>query len=79
MASASGEELQFQVDKVTMEFAVALTADASASLGVRFWVLDLSGSGGGSRERSHTITLEMTPQTSDGSQPLISEDVSEDE
>lgn len=75
MAAASTDEnLRFEVDAVTMEFAVEVTADTDAHAGVKFWVVDVGAGGGLSRSSSHTVTLELTPKTSTGERPEISDE-----
>jgi len=69
MAAAQGEQLRFEVGNVTMEFAVQVTTDATATAGERFWMVELGGSGSASRIASHAVTREMTPRTSSGSTP----------
>lgn len=74
MATAKGEPIQFEVGSVTMEFAVEITADAEATGGVRFWVIELSGTGSVGRTATNKITLEMTPRTISGKSPLIADE-----
>jgi hypothetical protein len=74
MAVSTDEDLRFEVGTVTMEFAVAVTADTKAHAGVKFWVVDVGAEGGLSRLASHTVTLELTPKTSTGERPEISDE-----
>lgn len=74
MEAGKGEDLQFEVGTVTMEFTVEATADAEAKGGVRFWVVELGTSGSVGRSATHTVTLELKPRTSSGRPPLISDD-----
>ena len=66
MEAGKGESVQFEVETVTMEFAVEATADAGAKGGVRFWVVELGASGSVGRSATHTVTLEMKPKTKAG-------------
>lgn len=74
MAASTDETLRFEVDTVTMEFVVEVTADTEAHAGVKFWVVDVGAGGGLSRSASHTVTLELTPKTSTGERPEISDE-----
>lgn len=73
MNAGKSEEVQFEVGTVTMEFAVAATADAEAKGGVRFWVVELGASGSLGQSATHRVTLEMKPQTRSGGNLSISD------
>lgn len=66
MEAGKGEPVQFEVQSVTMEFAVEAMADAEAKGGVRFWVVELGASGSVGQSATHTVTLEMKPKTEEG-------------
>ena len=74
MAASTDENLRFEVDAVKMEFVVEVTANTEAHAGVKFWVVDVGAEGGLSRSASHTVTLELTPKTSTGGRPEISDE-----
>ena len=74
MTAGEHEPLRFEVGTVTMEFAVEMTADAEAKGGVKFWVVELGGSGSVGRSATHTVTLELKPKTQSGQSPLISDE-----
>jgi hypothetical protein len=57
-----------------MEFSVEVTADAEASGGVKFWVVELGAKGSVGRTATHTVTLELKPQTRTGGDALISDE-----
>jgi hypothetical protein len=71
---AEGEDLQFRMETVTMEFSVEATADAEAKGGVRFWVVELGASGKVGRGTTNKVTLELKPCTSGGASPYVNDD-----
>jgi len=73
MEAGKNEPVKFEVETVTMEFQVEATADAKAKGGVRFWVVELSASGGVGRSATHKVTLEMKPKTREGKNLPISD------
>lgn len=74
MVAGQGEDLKFEIGAVTMEFAVEVSADVDATAGVRFWVVEVGGSGSVGRNATHTVRLEMSPRTRSGQRPLIADD-----
>jgi hypothetical protein len=75
MAAAEDESMKFELEAVTMEFGVEITADTSAKGGLRFWVVELGASHKRGRSATHTVTLEMKPHTKKGRKPEISAEV----
>jgi len=62
--AAAGEDLRFRLGPVEMEFLVEVTKEGSGEAGVRFWVVNVSGSGGVARGTTHRLTLTLQPYDS---------------
>lgn len=56
---AQGQEIQFPIGSVQLEFQVGVTWDAEAKAGVRFWVLELGASGSYANESVQKVTLNL--------------------
>ncbi|MCZ0210097.1 trypco2 family protein [Streptomyces achromogenes] len=64
--SGNGQELQFTVGPVDLEFTVVLRTDATVKSGFRAWVLSADAEAGLGRERTQRIALTLTPRHADG-------------
>lgn len=68
--SGNGQELQFSVGPVDLEFTVVLRTDATVKSGFRAWVLSADAEAGLGRERTQRIALTLTPaMPMDGTSP----------
>ena len=56
---AQGQEIQFPIGSVQLEFQVGVTWDAEAKGGVRFWVLEFGASGSYANESVQKVTLNL--------------------
>jgi hypothetical protein len=56
---AQGQEIQFPIGSVQLEFQVGVTRDTEAKAGVRFWVLELGASGSYANESVQKVTLNL--------------------
>ncbi|MGW6980508.1 trypco2 family protein [Streptomyces sp. NPDC054932] len=65
-ANGAGQELQFTVGPVNLEFTVVLRTDATVKSGFRAWVVSADAEAGLGRERTQHIALTLTPHTADG-------------
>ena len=54
---AQGQEIQFPIGSVQLEFQVGVTWDTEAKAGVKFWVLELGASGNYANESVQKVTL----------------------
>ncbi len=64
---AQGQEIQFPIGSVQLEFQVGVTLDTEAKAGVRFWVLELGASGSYANESVQKVTLNLeAPVDSEG-------------
>jgi hypothetical protein len=72
VAAAAGEEIQFPVGPVQLEFHIGVTKSADAKGGLRIWVLELGGGGSRATEtiQKMTVTLEP-PVDADGERVLV--------
>lgn len=63
-------DVQFPVGQVTLEFHVGVTRSAEARGGVRFWVLELGGSGGIAAESVQKVTIVLDPPVDRDGRPI---------
>jgi hypothetical protein len=56
---AVGADLQFPVDGVQLEFHVAVTKTGEGRAGLKFYVLEMGGSGSYAREEIQTVTVTL--------------------
>src|SRR6266487_5997422 len=56
---AQGQEIQFPIGSVQLEFQVGVTWDTEAKAGVRFWVLELGAGGSYANESVQKVTLNL--------------------
>lgn len=56
------QELQFRLDKVTLEFAVELQRAGSVEAGVKIWVVSVGAKGEVSSTHTNKVTVSMVPQ-----------------
>ncbi|CPR12067.1 hypothetical protein BN971_03360 [Mycobacterium bohemicum DSM 44277] len=70
-----GQELQFRVDEVTLEFAVELTREGGAGAGINLSVVSLGAKGKVGSAHTNTVTVKMVPQSKSGAGwgPLLAE------
>jgi Trypsin-co-occurring domain 2 len=64
----AGQELQFRLDKVTLEFAVELEREGGAEAGIKIWVVSVGAKGGVSSTHTNTVTVSMVPQVKSGAE-----------
>ena len=69
LRAGDGSDVRFELGAVELEFLVDVRRDASADLGVKFWVLSLEGKGGLSRNSQHRVKLTLQP-IQDGAEKL---------
>ncbi len=65
-----GQEIQFPIGSVELEFQVGVTWDAEAKGGVKFWVLELGASGGYANESVQKVTLNLEAPVDAEGQPV---------
>ena len=64
---AQGQEIQFPIGSVQLEFQVGVTWDTEAKAGVKFWVLELGASGSYANESVQKVTLNLeAPMDAEG-------------
>ena len=62
MAEGVGNNVQFEVGPVELEFAVDIQKDAKADFGVRIWVLSLGAKGGAGLGSTNRIKVVLNPK-----------------
>lgn len=63
---ARGEVLRFDVESIELELEVAVTREAKAELGVKFWVLEAGAGGTAGSARTQRLKLVLKPHLPDG-------------
>ena len=62
MSAGEGEHLRFALESVEMEFTVAVTKDAHAEAGIKFWVVNAGAKAGLSSQETHRLKLSLAPK-----------------
>jgi hypothetical protein len=60
--AGAGEQIRFELGPVELDLTVAVTRETGAEAKVRFWVVELGGQGGFSREVTQHIKLTLEPK-----------------
>lgn len=61
VAMAEGEDIQFPVGSVELEFQFGVTREAHADGKLKFWVLELGTDGSYQAESIHKVVLKLNP------------------
>lgn len=59
-------EIRFRFSTITLDFHVGVTRDVGANAGVKFWVVELGGSGSYATETIQRVSVTIEPIRSDG-------------
>lgn len=59
VAAGTGQEIQFPVDGVELEFHVGVTRSVEGNGGVRFWVVELGASASYGVESIHKVSVHL--------------------
>ncbi len=62
---AQGQDIQFPIGSVQLEFQVGVTREVEAKGGVKFWVLELGASGSYANESVQKVTLNLEAPVDD--------------
>ena len=73
-ARAADQDVRFRVGDVTVEFGVELTRQGDGRLGLTLGVVTASAGGGGSRQTSHKVTINLKPHDASGADFDIADD-----
>lgn len=65
---SEGQELQFRLDKVTLEFAVELEREVGGEAGIKVWVVSVGAKGTVSSTHTNKVTVSMVPQVKVGNE-----------
>ena len=74
VVASQGEGLRFEVGEVTVEFHVEVERSADVKGGIKFWVVELGGSGGMKDKFIHKVTIPLKPLRRDGKPVLTGSD-----
>jgi len=66
-----GQALRFKLKPFEVEFQVAVTREAGAEGGVRFWVVNLGAKGSITNEVTHTLKLTLEPVYGDAAGEVL--------
>lgn len=69
--SGKGQALQFRLKPVELELKLAVTREAGANAGVKFWVLDIGAKGTIGDAATHTLKLVLEPVGKDGKSEFL--------
>lgn len=67
---AAGQDMQFPVSSVELQFQVGVTREKSGSAALKVWVVELEGGGGLTREDTHTVTVTLGPPVDQDGEPV---------
>ena len=67
---AQGQEIQFPVGSVQLEFHVGVTKDVNAKAGVRFWVVELGTEGSYTHESIQKVVVTLEPPVDREGRPI---------
>ena len=70
-----GKDVTFSVGKVVIELAGEIKTTGGVGGGVKFWVVSVDAKGERSSSATHKVSVELTPQGSDGSSLRVHGDV----
>ncbi|MCX5212188.1 hypothetical protein OG689_23380 [Kitasatospora sp. NBC_00240] len=71
-ARGAGQQIQFEVGAVTLDFSVELRRDARAKGGVKAWVLSADAEAGIADNRVHKVSVTLHPKSAaTGASPLV--------
>lgn len=74
ITASQGEKLRFEVGEVTVELHVEMERSVNARGGIKFWVVELGGSGGTKDKAVHKVTVPLKPLRVDGKPVLTGSD-----
>jgi Trypsin-co-occurring domain 2 len=69
-AAGAGTGFQFPVEGVQLEFHVGVTKAGGGNAGVRFWVVQLGGSGSYARDEIQTVTVTLGAPVDQNGDPV---------
>ena len=69
-AAGAGAGFQFPVTGVQLEFHVGVTKAADTKAGVRFYVVELGGSGSYAKEEIQTVTVSLGAPVDQNGEPV---------
>lgn len=75
MTEGEDQQIQFQAKSIEMEFQVGVQKKADGKAGLRFWVLELGGSGSYATESIQRIRLSLEPALAGGGSVKIAKGV----
>jgi hypothetical protein len=67
-----GQEINFAVGPIELEFGVELKADVKAKGGFKAWVLTADVEAGAGRVATHRVKVSLTPKDENGKDLLVS-------
>ena len=70
MKKANGQDIQFPLGRIELEFHVGVRRATDAKAGVKFWVVELGGSGAYSAESIQKVSITLEPPVDATGTPL---------
>lgn len=65
-AAGAGEELQFEMTALNVEFQIGVARQTEGKAGLKFYVVELGGGGSVNSSETQKITISFTPARADG-------------
>ncbi len=66
VAEGRDKELRFKLKPIELELNIAMTYKGEGNVGVKFWVIDISGKAAGEYATTHKLKLVLQPVDSAG-------------
>ncbi len=66
IVAARGEQLQFEVGEVVMEFQVEVEQSKDGKGGIKFWVVEMGASAASKDKAIHKLSIPLKPVRADG-------------
>jgi Trypsin-co-occurring domain 2 len=76
-AQGAGQQVQFEVGPIEMEFTVEIRVDTKVRAGFRVWVVSADAEAGAGRASTHKVTVTLTPKDAKTGGPLLISDAAD--
>jgi hypothetical protein len=69
----AGQAVQFRVGPVELQLQVEMGTSVRGEGGIQVWVVSAKGSGERTSSTSHTVRVQLTPETASGADVLVAD------
>ena len=70
MKLGEGKELQFRIQPIELEMNIVASSEASATGGIKFWVLNFDGTANATNSTVHRLKVILEPVATDSSSDI---------